>query len=112
MSIPTFKELIKTDIQNTFLNSLEFADLHTIDNKSMKVIIDNNEHIEREKRISSKELTDGVYIKQIMIYVSIEEYGPLPAQGKLLTLDGKRYRVDDAIDEDGVLSITLGANRS
>lgn len=108
----TFKEIIQTDISNTFMNDLEFADLHNVDGKSMKVIVDNNEHIEREKRVSQKLIVDGMYVKQVLIYISGEEYGPLPAQGKQLALDGKRYRVADAIDEDGLYSITLEANRS
>ena len=109
---PTFKELVQADIGNTFMNEQEFADLHTIDGKSMHVIIDDNEHIEREKRQTQKQNMDGMYIKQVLIYVSGAEYGPLPAQGKQLALDQKRYRIADAIDEDGVYSITLEANRS
>jgi len=112
MSLPTFKEIIQSDISNNFMNSLEFADLHTIDGKSMKVIIDNNEHLEREKRAAQRQIVDGMYIKQVLIYVSGSEYGPFPAQGKQLILDGKRYRVADAIDEDGLYSITLEANKS
>ena len=112
MSLPTFKELVQADISNTFMNADEFANLHDVDGKQMTVTIDNNEHIEREKRISQKQVMDGMYVKQVLIYVSGLEYGPLPAQGKQLVLDKKRYRVADAIDEDGLYSITLEANRS
>jgi hypothetical protein len=112
MSIPTFKELVNSDISSTFMNASEFAELHTVDGKSMKVIIDNNEHIEREKRVAQKQVMDGLYVKQVLIYISSEDYGPLPAQGKQLILDQKRYRVADAIDEDGLYSITLEANKS
>ncbi len=112
MTIPSFKELVQSDITNTFMNENEFADIHTIDGKQMHVIIDNNENIEREKRISQKQLNEGMYLKQVLIYVSAHEYGPLPAEGKLLKLDQKLLRVVDAINEDGLYSITLEANKS
>lgn len=112
MGSPSFKDIVQADINNVFMNDLEFADIHNIDNKPMKVIIDNNEHIEREKRLSMKQTLDGLYIKQTLIYVSGSEYGPLPALGKQFMLDGKRYRVADAIDENGIYSITLEANKS
>lgn len=110
MIIRSFKELVQADANDVFMNTNEFADLHTIDGKSMKVIIDDNENIEREKKFKIN--MDGIYVKQVLIYVSKLEYGPLPAYGKLLKLDAKPYRVIDAIDEDGIYSITLEANRS
>ena len=71
---------------------------------------DSNEQIEREKRFNQN--MDGIYTNQRLIYVAASDFGPLPKQGSLLTYDGKKYRVADAISEDGVYSITLEANRS
>ena len=106
----SFKEALQNDIDTTFFNADEFSDLHTVDGKSMVAMIDNNEHIEREKRMKSN--MDGIYVRQVLLYVKASAFGPLPAQGRLLTLDGKRYTVMDAIDEGGVYSITLEANKS
>ena len=61
---------------------------------------------------------DGIYLNHKLIYVSAEHYkkapgrSGMPKQGSVLTLDGKIYRVADAIDEGGVYSITLEANRA
>jgi hypothetical protein len=55
---------------------------------------------------------DGIYLNQKLIYVAASDYGPLPNQGSLLMLDRKRYRVADAVDEYGVYSITIEANRA
>ena len=105
-----FKDIIADDVKGVFLNTEEFSDLHIVNGKEMPVQIDNNEQIEREKRFAQN--MDGIYLNQKLIYVSAEEYGPLPKQGSLLTLDGKKYRVADAIDEYGVYTITLEANRA
>ena len=48
----TFKDIIKRDVQQTFLNVDEFSEIHTVNGKPMAVQIDNNEQIEREKRYS------------------------------------------------------------
>lgn len=105
----TFKDIIKRDVKMTFLNTEEFSEMHTVNGKPMAVQIDNNEQIEREKRLNQH--MDGIYVKQILMYVSAEDYGPLPKQGTSVSLDKRAYRVADAISEDGIYSITLEANR-
>ncbi len=108
----TFKEQIALDNKRVFLNLLEFADIHLIGGKKMPCVIDNNELIEREKRYQNGVYGDGVYVKQLLVYVKAEDFGALPAIGRSLTVDKKSYLVTDAIDEDGIYSITLEANRT
>lgn len=106
----TFKEIVKNDVRQVFMNTDEFSETHTINGKEMPVQIDSNEQIEREKRMNQN--MDGIYKNQKLIYVSAEDFGALPKQGAMLNMDGKMYKVEDAIHEDGVYSITLGANRA
>lgn len=110
MSAPTFKEIMQRDVKQTFFNAAEFADIHTVDGKTMVAMIDDYEHIEREKRMKSH--MDGIYARQILLYVIASDFGSLPAQGRLLKLDSKTYTVVDATDECGVYTITLEANKS
>lgn len=105
----TFKDIIKRDVKQVFMNTEEFSEIHTVNGKPMAAQIDNNEQIEREKRYNQH--MDGIYVKQVLLYVSAEDYGPLPKQGTAVSLDKKLYKVADAISEDGVYSITLEANR-
>jgi len=105
-----FKDIIAEDVHRTFLNIDEFSDIHTVNGKEMPVQIDTNEQIEREKRMNQN--MDGVYLNQKLLYVAASEFGPLPRQDSILNLDGKIYRVADAVDEYGVYSITIEANRS
>ena len=106
----TFKEIIADDVHRTFLNIEEFSDIHTVNGKEMPVQVDTNEQIEREKRMSQN--VDGVYMNQKLIYVAASDFGSMPKQGSILNLDGKVYRVADAVDEYGVYSITIEANRA
>lgn len=106
----SFKDEIKADAQKIFLNELEFADEHLVNGKQIAVLIDENEIIERQKKEKSN--MDGIYARKILMYVRPEDFGPLPAQGAAVRLDGETYLVTDAIDEYGVYSITMEANRS
>lgn len=105
-----FKDIIANDVHQTFLNPDEFSDIHKVNGKDMPVQIDTNEQIEREKRMNQN--VDGVYMNQKLIYVAASDFGAMPKQGAVLNLDGKIYRVADAVDEYGIYSITIEANRA
>lgn len=105
-----FKDVIKADVHKVFLNVEEFSDTHVINGVEMSVQIDSNEQIEREKRFNQN--MDGIYKNQKLIYVAASDFGPMPKQGSILTMDKRTYRVADAIDEGGIYSITLEANRA
>lgn len=105
-----FKDVIKNDAKKIFLNIEEFSDLHVVNGREIPVQVDSNEQIEREKRFNQN--MDGIFVNQMLIFVNAEDYGPLPKQNSMVTFDGRRYTVSDAIDEYGVYSITLTANRS
>ena len=100
MGAPTFKEQIAADISTTFLNCLEFADTHTVNGKEMAAVVDDNE------------LLEGTYKARRLVYVAKADFGPRPAQGVVLTLDGKAYKVKTCTEEAGVLAIELEAVRS
>lgn len=105
-----FKDIIARDVHQTFLNIDEFSDTHKVNGKDMPVQIDTNEQIEREKRMNQN--ADGIYMNQKLIYVAASDFGPMPKQGAILNLDGKIYRVTDAVDEYGIYSITIEANKA
>ena len=98
------------NVVGTFMNVDEFADMHTVDGKEIPVLVDDNEIIEREKKMKSN--MDGVYVKQKLIYVKADDFGSLPAIGRQIVFDGKRYMVTDSTDEGGVYTITMEANRT
>lgn len=110
----TFKDQIAKDITDVFMNLDEFSEIHIINGVEMPCQIDSNEMIYREKRYQYKRslYADGVYLKELLIYVKASDFGPLPAVGRVLTFDKKTYVVSDAIDEDGIYSLCLEANKT
>lgn len=53
MQSMTFKQVMDRDVDETFLNVAEFADLHNIDGNNVPALIDDMENIEREKQMKS-----------------------------------------------------------
>lgn len=106
---PTFKELLRQDVKKVFLNPEEFGEEHTVNGRPMMVIIDDNELTEREKRTKSN--MDGVYKKQTLVYVSALDFGPLPRPGSPIKIDGVTFIVADSLNECGVYSLQLEANK-
>ena len=107
-----FKEIAYNDISTVFLNPEEFGEEHVVDGRAMNIVMDNVEIIERSKKQSEAGRIDGVFKRELLFYVSRSDFGPMPAQGRILTLDGRKYIVSDAVEEGGVYSITVGAIKS
>ncbi len=110
MEALTFKDILHQDIKHTFLNPEEFGEEHVVNGKTMVIVLDDLENIEREKKMQSH--MDGIYARQVFMFVAADDFGPLPAQGGLVDLDGKKYEVVDATDESGMYAITMEASRS
>lgn len=108
--IPTFKELLRQDVKSVFLNPAEFGEEHIVNGKPMPIIIDDNELTEREKRMKSH--MDGIYKKQTLVFDSALDFGPLPGVGKPVKIDGVTFIITDSLNEGGVYSLHLEANKS
>ena len=100
MGVPTFKDCVAGDIHGVFLNRMEFADTHTIDGREMDAVVDDDALLERDAARGG------------LIYVAKADYGGRPPSGKRLNLDGREYRVVQADDAAGVLSIEIEAIRT
>ncbi len=106
-----FKDVVRKDVKNIFLNLEEFGTMHQVGGRELCIIIDENELTEREKKQFGRG-RDGVYKKTLLFYVAAEDFGPLPAPEQVLLLDGRKYLITEAVNEDGIYSISLEAMRS
>lgn len=106
-----FKSMLQKDIGNTFFNTDEFCDYHTIDGKKMRVLSDDLELAKRDP--SGAKDTDGIYKREILILVPVEDFGARPKVDRELLLDGEyNYNVEKVVEENGIYLITLGAYTS
>lgn len=106
-----FKDDFLSDIQDTFLCEDEFAENHIIDGVEMSASIDDIELSRRDRRASGSH-EDGFHKKSKLLYVAASDFGNLPATNRILTVDGRKYIVKDAKNEDGMYSIFLEVMRA
>ena len=88
----TFKDFASEDISTVFFNGDEHADLHNVDGKDVLVILEKSDvrdHSAHWEAGAKQNFDTGLYNRHIILYIRVEDYGPKPKQGKLLTLDKK-----------------------
>lgn len=98
-----FKELIKHDICDVFMNSDEFSETANVDGKIVHIIYDKNELNDRKPAGTA----DGLYTGLMLVYIPVCEYGPAPAINKIITINGKQHKIRDCVNEDGIYSMTI-----
>ena len=107
----SFQECVASDLGSVFLNPTEFGEKHTIDGREMTLVLDDDALLERDAARGGVHM-DGLYKTRRLIYVAKADYGGRPPSGKLLNLDDRGYRVVQAEESDGLLSIEVEAIRS
>ena len=107
----TFKDFASEDISAVFFNGDEHADLHNVDGKDVLVILEKSDvrdHSTHWEAGAKQNFDTGLYNRHIILYIRVEDYGPKPKQGKLLTLDKKIvYSIQKCDDEGGIYRMTM-----
>lgn len=105
----SFKDQIKQDLSDIFLNLDEFADLHRIEGKEVPVVIDSDIMAKLSKigdnRIHGMDETDMVIMGKASDLP--ENLDP----GRLLNLDGREVIVVTTTSEMGLVQIAVRQNR-
>lgn len=107
--IMTFKDIIKRDIKNIFLNVSEFAAPHVINGESITAVVDENSlNDDVVLRLSgdTQRKAPGLYGGITTIYISKEDFRK-PKPGAALELDGRSYTVITAADSGGMYVIKV-----
>lgn len=97
---------------NTFFNTNEFGELHTLGSKEVVMIIEEDGFNGISGRTNEfEDATQNIYESVITIYLKASDYNK-PSVGKRITLDGEKYYVVGSSVSDGILKISLAANES
>ena len=110
--LPTFKSCVAQDVQTVFFNLNEFAEEHYIDDKGLITCIAQHpgvtERAAHWEGGAKQSFDQGMYKADLLLYVKQEDYGPMPKNDKLITLDKKRdYRVKSCSLKAGVYRMEL-----
>lgn len=116
---PTFKDCVAADIDLTFFDGNEHADLHTVDGKEVLVILDDHglkEHSAHWEAGAKQNFDTGLYTAYTVLYIRVKDYGPKPKIGKHLVMDKdtkqqRTYSILNCEEECGVYRISMERTR-
>ncbi len=103
----SFKTNILEDIDNVFLNMDGFGEEHTIDNKKVVCVIDDDA---LKMRSGSNELS--VSESTLLLFAKESELPTRKVAGDNILIDGRPYIVDDWKVNFGVAEVVLHQNVS
>ncbi len=95
----SLKEQIANDNQNLLFNFDEFAKSANINGVEITVIEDNEQ--------LSKYIKEGLCQGNILLYAKLESFPKTPISGSIILYNNRKYEVDNCIEEDNILTISL-----
>lgn len=105
----SFKDQIKQDLSDVFLNLDEFADLHRIEGKEVPVVIDSDIMAKLSKNGDNR--IHGLDEADMVIMGKASDLPENLDPGRLLNLDGREVIVVTTTSEMGLVQIAVRQNR-
>lgn len=105
----SFKDQIKQDLSDIFLNLDEFADLHRIEGKEVPVVIDSD-IMAKLSKIGDNRI-HGMDEADLVIMGKASDLPENLDPGRLLNLDGREVIVVTTTSEMGLVQIAVRQNR-
>lgn len=105
----SFKDQIKQDLSDVFLNLDEFADLHRIEGKEVPVVIDSD-IMAKLSKIGDNRI-HGMDEADMVIMGKASDLPENLDPGRLLNLDGREVIVVTTTSEMGLVQIVVRQNR-
>lgn len=105
----SFKDQIKQDLSDIFLNLDEFADLHRIEGKEVPVVIDSDIMAKLSKNGDNR--IHGMDEADMVIMGKASDLPENLDPGRLLNLDGREVIVVTTTSEMGLVQIAVRQNR-
>lgn len=105
----SFKDQIKQDLSDIFLNLDEFADLHRIEGKEIPVVIDSD-IMAKLSKIGDNRI-HGMDEADMVIMGKASDLPENLDPGRLLNLDGREVIVVTTTSEMGLVQIAVRQNR-
>lgn len=105
----SFKDQIKQDLSDVFLNLDEFADIHRIEGKEVPVVIDSD-IMAKLSKIGDNRI-HGMDEADMVIMGKASDLPENLDPGRLLNLDGREVIVITTTSEMGLVQIAVRQNR-
>ncbi len=105
--MPSLREMAARDARTIVRNLGENAEEHIIDGRSLRIVVDNDALRER----NDAAVIGGIDRGTVLYFALEEDFPEGIAAGQVQVYDGRPMRVTSAINDGGVLEVTLSQNR-
>lgn len=100
-----FKDMVKADRRNIFLNFDEFGEEYTVEGKKIIIVIDTDE---LKARQGGEDL--AVAESSTLFYACVEDLPKRRAAGENLNINGRECLIDDWKEDMGMATVVLREN--
>lgn len=100
-----FKDMVKADRIEIFLNIDEFGEIHTVEGNPIQIVIDNDELKERQ---SGQDI--AIAESSTLFYARTEDLPRRRPAGESMNIDGRECLIDDWQEDMGMSTIVLRQN--
>lgn len=116
---PTFKDCAAEEINSTFFNETEFAEMHNVDGVDALIVledVDVREHAAHWEAGAKQNFDTGLYDSYRILYIKVKDYGEMPQSGNLVvidegTKDEQMFTLVSCEEESGVYRMIMERTR-
>ena len=102
-----FKERVKSDLEQVFMNAEEFAEPHRIEGRVVDVVIDDDTLKERKQG-----QVIGIVEADMLIMGKKGDFPENLSPGRMLNVDVREMLIADSKEDMGLVEVALNQNRN
>ena len=102
----SFKDQLAKDIEQVFINTEEFADIHILDGVELPCVVNSNSVGNRQYNRSSS-FDDGLYEYDIEVIYKYNDYPHMLVYNTNIKSDNGKYDVSNFALDDGMVTLKL-----
>lgn len=100
-----FKDMVSADLKSVFLDLDFFGEMFTVEGKSIPIMLDNDELVERQGGQDLAIAESGT-----LFFARVEDLPPRRAPGSNLNINGRECIIDSWSEDMGIATIALREN--
>lgn len=108
MAYSDFQRMVKSDLQDTFLNLDEFAERHNVGTKCITCVLDSDTLIQRQDNTLNQDIADS----DLLLFAKVSDLPKRQPAGQTINVDGKQYIITDWKEDMGLAELTLASHLS
>lgn len=102
----SFKDQLAKDIEQVFINTQEFADIHTLEGVELPCVVNSNS-VGNRKYNRASSFDDGLYEYDIEVIYKYDDYPRMLIYKTNISFDSGQYEVSNFALDDGMVTLKL-----